>query len=320
MIKINFTLILLIPLLGSYQILYQLFPKQAYFLSFLPFPIIFNSNNDYYCRNTNFFFSYWFINPLTIVIVGPFIEYFFNDIIFDKFRPGLPCWINCISLRIAFIRKNVAYQFRQRLYKYFSLVDPILKRVFWGLPFGLLSAICALTVEVFRIKYDIELKCKGDTYSPASIIPLISQIPQYFFSGILEAISAIGLLQYIYHLCSNQFHSSMKGFFFSLFYFYYGVAGVISNIFNFTFDQLCSNHCDKNLVPENGFAPISTNTIDSWCLVDNTDCKTSILPNAWVIWVIVIVLYLFMIPMFYIFSHRNHWEKIREERTFLQES
>ena len=314
MVKINFTLIILIPLLGSYQILYQLFPEQSNYLYFLVFPINSETNNNYYCNSNNYFLSYWFINPLTIIILAPFIEYFFYDIIFDNKRHGLPCWINCISLRIGFIRKNCAFQIRERLRKHFTLIDPILKRVFWGLPFGLLSAICALIVEVLRTHYKITIECSEDSHSLGSIIPLISQIPQYIFSGILEAISAIGLLQYTYYLCSRHFQNSLKGFFFSLFFFYYGVAGVISNIFNMTLDQICSDHCKNN-----ASVSISTDTASSWCLLDTTNCKTSFQKDAWAIWVIVIILYLIMIPLFYLFSHKKHWKIVRGEVEDLSE-
>ena len=304
MVKINFTLIILIPLLGSYQILYQLFPEQSSFLYFLVFPI--ETNKNYYCKSSNYFLSYWFINPLTIIILAPFIEYLFYDIIFDNKRHDLPCWVNCISLRIGFIRKNCAFQFRERLRKHFTLIDPILKRVFWGLPFGLFSAICALIVEVLRTQFTVTIECDQDSYSLGSVIPLISQIPQYIFSGILEAISAIGLLQYTYYLCSRHFQNSLKGFFFSLFFFYYGVAGVISNIFNMTLDQICSDHCNNSFN-----VSVSTDTASSWCLLDTSDCKTSFQKDAWAIWVIVIILYLIMIPLFYAFSHNKHWEIVR---------
>ena len=315
MIKINSILMILIPLLGSYQILEQLYPQQAYYLNFLAKPITNEKNTNYYCNSSNYFLSYWFFNPLTIVILGPFIEYFFYDIIFDNKRIDLPCWVNCISLRIRFIRVNCGFRFRERLRNHFTLVDPLLKRVFWGLPFGLLSTICALIVEVLRIEYDSEiLDCGNNVHSPNSLVPLITQIPQYIFSGILEAISTIGLLQYTYYLCSKHFQNSLKGFFFSLFFFYYGLAGCISNIFNFSIDQICFDHCRNH-----GIVSIINDTTSSWCLIDSTNCETSLLSNTWAIWVIVISLYLIMIPVFYYLSHKNHWKKVIANQKFLQE-
>ena len=315
MFKINFILIILIPLLSSYQILEQLYPQQAYYLNFLGKPNTDKNNADYYCHSNNYFLSYWFFNPLTIVILGPFIEYFFYDVIFDNKRSDVPCWVNCISLRIRFIRVNYGFRFRERLRKHFTLVDPLLKRVFWGLPFGLLSAICALIIEVLRIKSHIEiLDCGDNVHSPNSIIPLLTQIPQYILSGILESISTIGLLQYTYYLCSKHFQNSLKGFFFSLFYFYYGVAGFLSNMFNFTFNQICSDHCQNH-----GIVSMSNDTTSRWCILDSADCETSLLSNAWAIWVIVIGLYLIMIPMFYLLSHMNHWKMVRANKEFLQE-
>ena len=313
MIKINFILIILIPLLGCNQILEQLYPEQAYFLTFLPKPV--KSNNEYYCNSNIYLQSYLFLDPLTIVILGPFIEYFFYDLIFDNKRTDLPCWVNCISFRIRFVRVTCGLRIRERLCEYFTLVDPILKRVFWGLPFGLLSTICALIVEVLRIKYSEQLDCGRGSDSFSSVIPLISQIPQYIFSGILEVMSTIGLLQYTYYLCSKHFRNSLKGFFFSLFYFYYGVAGFISNIFNFTFDEMCAKHCQKN-----GTISFVNETSSKWCIIDNTDCQNSFLPDDWAIWVIIIALYLIMIPLFYILSHKNHWEKVRANRRLLQEN
>ena len=237
MVKINATLIILIPLLGSYQILNQLFPEQAYLLNFLAKPVTHIDHLDYYCNSDTYFNSYWFINPLTIILYTPLIEYLFNDIVFEVWRCDMPCWVRCISFRIKFIRTNCAYPFRKRLHKYVASVDPILKRIFWGLPFGLLSALCALFVEVIRIQFPVELNCGDGNYYFSSLVPLIAQIPQYFYSGLLEAISAIGLLQYVYYLCSYHFKNSLKGFFFSLFYFYYGVAGIIPSLFNFSLDQ-----------------------------------------------------------------------------------
>ena len=316
MIKINFILLILIPILACNQVLEQLDPQQANFLIFIPKLVL--SNNDNHCINKTYFLSYFFFDPLTIVILGPFIEYFFYDIIFDNKRIDLPCWVNCISLRIRFIRANCGFRFRERLQKHFTLVDPLLKRIFWGLPFGLLSAICALTVEVMRIQNHTDANgtmsnCDKGTYSLSSHIPLISQIPQLILSGILEVISLIGLLQYTYFLCSKHFQNSLKGFFFSLFYFYYGVAGFLSNMFYFTFDEICANHC------KNGTISIVNDTTSKWCLVDNTDCQTSFLLNAWAIWVLVIALYLIMIPLFYLMSHKNHWKKVRANKMFLQE-
>ena len=312
MIKINFILIILIPLLGCNQVLEQLYPGQAYFLIFLPKPV--KTNNEYYCDSKVYFLSYHFFDPLTIVILGPFIEYFFYDIIFDNKRYDLPCWVNCVSLWIKFIRVNYGSRFREKLREHFTLADPLLKRVFWGLPFGLLGTICALSVEILRINNYINLECEGGSHSLGSVIPLISQIPQLILSGILEAVSTVGLLQYTYYLCSKHFQNSLKGFFFSLFYFYYGVAGFITNIFNFTFDEICAKHCDKN-----GTTSILNGTTSRWCIIDNTDCKTSFLPNAWAIWVIIIALYLIMIFLFYLLSHKNHWKMVRANKRFLRE-
>ena len=319
MIKINFILIILIPLLGCNQFLEQLYPEQGKFLSFLPKTVTHKEENEYfYCHGKIYLLSYLFFDPLTIVILGPFIEYFFYDIIFDNKRIDLPCWVNCISLRIRSIRVNCGFRFRERLRNHFTLVDPLLKRVFWGLPFGLLSIICALIVEVLRIEYDSEiLDCGNNVTLPKSSIPLLAQIPQYIFSGILEAISTIGLLQYTYYLCSKHFQNSLKGFFFSLFYFYYGVAGFLSNIFNFIFEEICAKHCDKDR--SISIMINTTHTTSKWCLVDNSGCNTSFLPNSWAIWVIAIGLYLIMSPMFYLISHKNHWKKVRANNRFLKE-
>ena len=313
MVKINITLLILIPLLGANQVLYQLFPEQAYLLNFLPKPITHHDNVDYYCNSDTYFLSYWFVNPITIVLFAPFIEYIFNDVVFEFWRCEIPCWVKCISLRIKFIRTNYAYPFRKRLHEYLTSVDPILKRIFWGLPLGLLSALCALVVEIARIQFPVELKCGEGKYYFSSVVPLIAQIPQYFYSGLLEAISVIGLLQYVYFLCSYHFKNSLKTFFFSLFYFYYGVAGVISNIFNFSLNEICANKCNHSFTSDTDIS-YSSNGANYWCLIINTDCGTSVMPNAWAIWVIIILVYLIMIPMFYIFSHWNHWSSIRRER------
>ena len=310
MVKINFVLLILTPVFGVNQILNQLFPGQAYLLNFIPKPVTYIDNKDYYCNSDKYFLSYFFVNTLTIVLFAPLIEYLFNDIVFEVWRCEMPCWVRCISFRIKFIRTNCAYPFRKRLHKYVASVDPILKRIFWGLPFGLLSALCALFVEVIRIQFPVQLKCGDGNYYFSSLIPLVAQIPQYFYSGLLEAVSLIGLLQYVYYSCSFHFKNSLKGFFFSLFYFYLGVAGIISNLFNFSLDQICANHCNSTFTSDTDIS-YSSNGANNWCLLVNTDCANSNMPNAWAIWVIVILLYVIMIPLFYIFSHWKHWVTIR---------
>ena len=310
MTKINSIFFILTPLLSSYQVLYQLFPEQADSLNFLPLPVTNEKNNKFYCNTESYFISYWFVNPLTILISILVIEYFFYDIVFSL-RNHIPCWIRCFQRDSKSIREGCLYSLRRKLQKHFTLVDPILKRVFWGLPFGLLSAFCAITVEICRTKFPVSLNCSyGEAY--LSKVPLIAQVPQYFFSGILEAISIIGLLQYVYFLCSNYFQNSLKGFFFSLYYFYYGLAGVVSNTANLILFDICYSKC-KN---DNG----NSNTTNSICLLYNSRCKTSKQPDSWAIWVVLIGIYLIMIPLFYIFSHYKHWQRVKERRLFEREN
>ena len=321
MLKINLIFIILIPLLGSYQILYQLFPEQSETLTFLPKPIS-QDPTHHHCAKRNQFYNYWVINTLTLVVFVVIFEFFFNDIVFNVVRQDLPRWIRCIPRRLLFIRNNCLYGMRKKLHAYLTLVDPILKRVFWGLPFGLLSVLCALTVEMLRINFTFLLDCITSEHKAyyGSYVPLIAQVPQYIFSAMQETISLIGLLQYVYYLCSEHFQNSLRGFFFSLFFFYYGVAGFISNLVYFTFDQICRDNCNNdtvttNIIPLNN---INNSTVyygskNPLCFVFNSDCNNK-QPNGWVVWVIAILLYLTMIPLFYWFSHYKHWKRVRDLR------
>ena len=81
-----------------------------------------------------------------------------------------------------------------------------------------------------------------------------------------------------------------------------------------TLDQICSDHCNNN-----SSILISKDTASSWCLLDTSNCKTSFHGDAWAIWVIIIILYLFMIPLFYLFSHKKHWQVVRGETGDLSE-
>ena len=312
MTRINLIFIILTPLLTSYQVLYQLFPEQADPLNFLPLPVTTEKYSEFYCKTESYFLSYWFINPLTVLASVLIIEYFFYDIVF-ALRSHIPCWIRRFPRKSECIRDKCLLSLRNKLHRHFTLVDPILKRVFWGLPFGLLSAFCAITVEICRAKFPVPLNCTGNYVYYASKVPLIAQVPQYFFSGILETVSIIGLLQYVYFLCSNYFQNSLKGFFFSLFYFYYGVAGVVSNIVNFALTNICASQCINN-------QQVPTTNVTSLCFIYNSRCKSSLQPNSWAIWVIIIGVYLFMIPLFYIFSHHKHWKRTREESLFEQQN
>ena len=308
MLKINLVFIILMPFFGSGQFVYQLFPEQSMPLNFLPVPMS-EKNTQHYCNEEYYFKSYFFVNPLTIVVFAVVFEFFFNDIVFNVVRQDLPRWIRCIPRCLLFIRNNCLYGMRKKLHAYLTLADPILKRIFWGLPFGLLSVLCALTVEILRIKNPNLLTCDDHRTFYGSYVPLIAQVPQIALTGIQDAISIIGLLQFVYFLCSEHFQNSLKAFFFSLFYFYFGVAGFISNLTYFVLDQICHSYYDDCNYNAN-----STNSTNQYCFVINSDCPNSIQPNSWVVWVLGIILYLFMIPAFYLFSHYKHWRRVREMR------
>ena len=327
MVKINLIFIILTPLLGSYQILYQLFPEQSNPLTFLLKPIT-QDPTHHHCIRKNYLISYFFANPLTIVVFAVVFEFFFNDIVFNVVKQDLPRWIRCIPRCLLFIRNNCIYGIRKKLHAYLTLADPILKRVFWGLPFGLLSVLCGFTVEVLRIHFSFRLNCTapGVEIYYGSYVPLIAQVPQYILSAMQETLSTIGLLQYVYYLCSEHFQNSLRGFFFSLFFFYYGVAGFAANLAYFTFDQICHDHCLNTINKTPGKFLTSTMSLNysnissehygssnQLCFVFNSDCNNE-QPNGWVVWVIAILLYLTMIPLFYWFSHYKHWKRVRDLR------
>ena len=301
MVKINLIFIILTPLLGSYQILYQLFPEQSETLAFLPKPI--TQDPTHHCVKEIYLNNYFFANPLTIVVFAVIFEFFFNDIVFNVMRNDIPRRIRCIP--------RCLYGLRNNLHAYLTLVDPILKRVFWGLPFGLLSVLCALTVEMLRINFYFRLNCTTSEHKAyyGSHVPLIAQVPQYIFSAMQETISLIGLLQYVYYLCSEHFQNSLRGFFFSLFFFYYGVAGFISNLVYFTFDRICHDHCNNDTHYTNN-SSVYYGSPNQFCFIFNSDCNNK-QPNGWVVWVIAILLCLTMIPLFYWFSHYKHWKRVR---------
>ena len=308
MLKINLIFIILIPLLVSYQILYQLFPGQLGINSSFPDPMFQNTTHR---SGVKYFYNFWIANALTIVVFVVIFEFFFNDIVFNVVRQDLPRWIRCIPRCLLFIRNNCLYGMRKKLHAYLTLVDPILKRVFWGLPFGLLSVLCALTVEMLRIHFASPLNCTrhGHEVNDNSYILAAAQVPQYIFSAMEETISSIGLLQYVYYLCSNHFHDSLRGFFFSLFFFYSGVASFVANLVSYSLIEVCSSQC-KSYANSND---TTTGCPDrnSYCFIYDSSCKDH-QPYTYFVWVLVVILYLMMIPVFYGFSHYKHWRRVRE--------
>ena len=301
MVKINLIFIILIPLLGSYQILYELFPGQLDLNFSFPDPTFQNTSTTH-CNKGVYFYNYIITNGLTIVVFVVVFEFFFNDIVFNVVRQDLPRWIRCIPRCLLFIRNNCLYGMRKKLHAYLTLVDPILKRVFWGLPFGLLSVLCALTVEILRINFTFRLNCTAsEQVHYGSHVPLIAQVPQYIFCAMQETISLIGLLQYVYYLCSKHFQNSLRGFFFSLFFFYYGVASFVANLVCYSLIKICSSEC---------YASDSNDSWNQFCFVFIPDCNKR-QPQAYLVWILAIVLYLIMIPLFYGFSHYKHWRIVR---------
>ena len=182
-----------------------------------------------------------FINFLTIVLCTPFIEYYFYKVIF-YFNSTK----NLKNNRKSFLQKmkNCLRCFN----RYWLMYDPILKRIFWGSIFGLISVAFAFSVEIARIKTDsFNHTCNSSCLQNTSQInynishlSVFSQVPQYITSGILEILSYVGCLQFVYFQSTHTYRDNLLGQFFGLFYFYYGLATLISSLVFYIISLNCS--------------------------------------------------------------------------------
>ena len=297
LIKINFTLMLMLLVFGVYQTIQQLFPTQSDFLSW---PQVRNISKSY-CFQEKFvhFENISFVDELSLILFAPIFEYFFFDVTFgyQDNSSRLPCFISCI--RVGFLRRMV-FQIREYIIRYL-FVENFLKRMLYGLLLCLLGILVTLGVDVARVKSNTEqLNCpdinKTIYYSDLSIF---SQIPQYICIGFLEVITMIGSLQFVYHQCCKHFGNAMKGFFFGLYYFYLGLGTLFANLFYIVLNQICKDYgC-------------------SYCAVYTPHCTVGELSITWIPWVVVFIVCLLcnFIP-FFIFAHSRQWKLEKNEVEF----
>ena len=290
--EINFLFLFLMFLFTTSQTTLTLFPNQA----FLLYPPISNITEICTDDETLTLTNLNFINFLTIVLCTPFIEYYFYKVIFFFNSPE-----NLKNNRKSFLQKMK--KCLRCFDRYWLVYDPILKRIFWGSIFGLISMVFALCVEIARINTSSSsLTCYNT--SPTKVyafsnLGIFTQTPQYISSGILEILSYIGILQFIYFQSNSTYQDDLKGLFFGLYYFYYGLASVIS----FTIYALMGFLC--------------TTTGCGFCLIYVDDCPPSSFPYPLVLVPFVVLGFacLVVIAVFAWFAHYRHWQlsKIKED-------
>ena len=281
----------LVAYVGS-QMIETGFPNQGYMLTI---PTL-TTQHDMYCDDQKIMYinNLTFINYISIIIAIPFFEYFFWNVSFYVDAQKEPFCIKCI--KVVTIR-NCAKKTQNSVRDYFHPLDPILKKMFWGLFFGIFSIICAFYVEIARIStidnYQ-PIECKKATFNHTykiSGISIFSQVPQYIFSGLLEVLLFVGVQQFVYFQCYTTFKDAFKSFFMSLYYFNICLGIMVSNTVYVLLDRICK--------PENDCAD---------CVIYNDKCSDSNFGYAWLVWMVFIILYLIIIGIFGTFSHYRYWQ------------
>ena len=293
--EINFLLSFLFFLFATTQAMYALFPEQGHLLRF-------QSNiTELFCSQVSHqepngtVVNLTFINFITVILLTPFIEYYFYKIIFffnssENLKPATDkksIWRKVLKCLRCFDR-------------YWHVYDPILKRIFWGSIFGLLSIVSALCVEISRTRIVDTVSCNqsNHTYSTVSIF---SQIPQYTLSGILEIVSYIGCLQFVYFQSNNTYKDQLKGLFFGLFYFYIGLANIICYLTYYLLSLIFH---------QNG----------NFCLTHSIPCDDDdTVDLTWILYVILFIASFLVTAAFAVFAHYRHHQlsNISKRGTFL---
>ena len=288
--------LLSIPLVGyvGSQMIETGFPNQGYMLTI---PTLSNlSQQEVFCgdQKTIYINNLTFINYISIILAIPFFEYFFWNVSFYVDANKEPYCIKCI--KVAGIR-NCVKRIQNAVRDYFHPLDPILKKMFWGLFFGLFSIICAFYVEIARIStidYNYQLyTCEEPNFNHTykiSGISVFSQVPQYIFSGLLEVLLFVGVQQFVYFQCYTTFKDAFKSYFMSLYYFNVCLGIMVSNTVYVFLDQMCKkNDCGN-------------------CVIYNDTCSDQDFGYAWLVWLVFIILYLIIIGILGTFSHYRYWQ------------
>ena len=285
-LEINFLFIFIFMLFTTTQAKLALFPKQGLLLK-LPVPHKTNSQCPESESESEFMFSLIWVNFLTIVLLTPLIEYYFFYMMFFYNSPE--------NFRNSNEKKSVW----QRTLKclrcfdcYWNIYDPTLKRIFWGSIFGSLSIVFALWVEVARvITLDDKSICTIVKYSQNisyrfSNTSIFVQIPQYIFSGLLEIISYIGCFHFIYFQSHSTYKDQLKGLFFGLYYFYMGLAIILSDLIYYVYDCISE---EFNI-----------------CLSYTSSCGKKNSPLTWIPLALLILLSAVVLLIFAFFAHYRH--------------
>ena len=297
--EIHFLFLFLLFIFAISHTISTLFPKQASLL-YPPVSKITDICTDHESPTLR---NLKFIKSLTFVLCTPFIEYYFNKVIFYFDSPEnlnnnkKSLWKKVMNCLRCFDR-------------YWLVYDPILKRIFWGSIFGLISVLFAFSVEIYRIHTpSYNLTCNSNHSHNSSHNYTIShlsiflQIPQYIASGILEIMSYIGCLQFVYFQSTNAYKDNLLGHFFGLFYFYNGLATLISSFGYYIISLSCNyQNCES-------------------CPVYVETCSAYFYPLGWVQFVVLGLVCLLVIILFAWFSHYRHYQlsKIKEDFFFDEE-
>ena len=286
--EINFLFIFIFTLFTATQAMLALFPRQGILLRLPPNTMEVSCPN----QSTERMYSLIYINFFTIVVLTPFIEAYFYKIVFF--------YNSQENLRSFEMKRSFWQEFYRCLRcfdRYWHISDPILKRIFWGSIFGFLSLLFALFVEISRItslngdNCTIEFYAENLTFK-CSTTSIFAQIPQYVASGLLEIVSYIGCLQFIYYQTNKTYKDQLKGLFFGLYYFYMGLAIMLDDLFYFL------------------FGVISENT--GICLTYISSCEDSNSPPLiWISFVLLISLSAIVLLLFACFAHYRHYQLSR---------
>ena len=294
--RIHFCLILLLLIFTAFQVLETVFPQQGYMLS-IPSPV---NQTVMYCgsQNTPYIDNLHFINSFGILLCTPLFELLFWNIAFCSKDDTQPKFFKYIKNGLI---KNGLQKIIKLIRDYFHSFDPILKKIFWGLFFGLASIICALLVEVIRIVTipvnQQQINCNPFGFRHKyriSGISIFSQVPQYMLGSLLEVLTLIGIQQFIYFQWFHTFKSSYKSSFLGLFYLYYALGSMLANVTYSLIDSSCQKKYNCQL-----------------CFVYNDACSDNDFELTTVIWAVLIMVYLVIIVFFGMFSHYRHFQNKR---------
>ena len=287
-LEINFLLLFIFTLFTTTQAKLALFPKQGLLLK-LP---VSQKTHPPCADETEFMFSLIWINFLTIVLLTPLIEYYFYKIMFFYNSPE--------NFRNSEQKKTVwqrTFKCLRCFDRCWHVYDPILKRIFWGSIFGSLSLLFALFVEVARVTtLDDNSTCTIIKYSQIlsyrfSSTTIFVQIPQYIFSGLLEIVSYIGCFHFIYFQSNSTYKDQLKGLFFGLYYFYMGLAIIVSDLVYYAWDVISQK---LNI-----------------CLSYTSSCGKSNYPLTWIPFVPLVLLSTVVLLIFAFFAHYRHLQLSR---------